>query len=128
MYEKHNRFYADWRDRRGNRKRKAFLTAKDTERYELEQKAKARPRTQGTARPSTISFVPTTPRGSSKKTKPDHTQNTPHSNSSSAREKSQSQTSRVRTLLRLRRRRQQQPQQQRRGNLERRLCIRGAHG
>jgi hypothetical protein len=98
MYEKHNRFYADWRDKRGNRKRKAFLTAKDAERYELEQKAKARPKTQGAARPSTISSVPTTPRGSSKKTKPDHTQSTQHSNSSSAREKSQSRISRAQTL------------------------------
>jgi hypothetical protein len=43
MYKEHNRFYADWRDKKGKRKRKAFLTAEDARRYELEQKVKAQP-------------------------------------------------------------------------------------
>lgn len=31
MYQKHNRFYADWRDKRGKRRRKAFTTPEAAE-------------------------------------------------------------------------------------------------
>jgi hypothetical protein len=98
MYPKDNRFYADWRDRRGIRKRKAFLTAQDAERYEMEQKAKVRPKTQGTARQSSKSSVPTTPRGSSNETRPAPTRNTLPSASSKSPGKSQLQTSRQPTF------------------------------
>ncbi len=93
MYEKHNRFYADWRDRRGVRRRKAFLTAEDAERYEMEQKAKARPKTQGTGQASSKSSVPTIPRGSSNETKPAPTPSTPPSALSKPQGRSRSQTS-----------------------------------
>lgn len=43
MFEKHNRFYADWRDRKGARHRKAFLTAGEAGAFEAVQKEKARP-------------------------------------------------------------------------------------
>ena len=44
MFEKQGKFYADWRDRTGRRKRKSFDTAKAALRFEEEQKEIARPR------------------------------------------------------------------------------------
>lgn len=52
MYEKHNRFYADWRDRRGVRRRKAFTTADAATAHEVAQKAVARPHGGAVALPS----------------------------------------------------------------------------
>jgi hypothetical protein len=49
MHQKGSRFYADWRDRRGVRHRRAFATAEEATAYEAEQKrrnhqnAKVRP-------------------------------------------------------------------------------------
>lgn len=52
MYQKDNRFYADWRDRRGIRRRKAFLTAAEAAEHEERQKVAVRPKAQGAASPS----------------------------------------------------------------------------
>lgn len=42
MYKKRRRFYADWRDEQGARRRKSFITAKAAEDHEAERKAEAR--------------------------------------------------------------------------------------
>lgn len=52
MYQKDNRFYADWRDRRGIRRRKAFLTAAEAAEHEERQKVATRPKARGAASPS----------------------------------------------------------------------------
>lgn len=44
MYQEHNRFYADWRDRKGVRHRRAFTTAAQAEAFELTQKALNHPK------------------------------------------------------------------------------------
>lgn len=44
MFEKQGKFYADWRDRTGKRKRKAFTSERAAIRYEDEQKALAHPK------------------------------------------------------------------------------------
>lgn len=64
MYQKDNRFYADWRDRRGNRRRKAFLTAAEATEYEERQKVAVRPKAQGVASPSRKPSRRTSERGS----------------------------------------------------------------
>jgi hypothetical protein len=97
MFTKHNRFYADWRDRRGVRKRKAFLTAADATRFEMEQQAKAHPKKQDTERASKRSSVPMVQRGESKsaETKSEgRTTATRHSDSSKLRAGSKPKTSR----------------------------------
>jgi periplasmic divalent cation tolerance protein len=38
MFEKDGKFYADWRDKLGNRKRKSFISKSDARSYETEQK------------------------------------------------------------------------------------------
>lgn len=58
MYQKSNRFYADWRNRKGVRLRKAFATAEEAIEYEERQKAAARPKQQGAGRPSQKSSAP----------------------------------------------------------------------
>jgi hypothetical protein len=47
MYEKDNKYYADWRDRQGKRKRKSFTSPKAALRFEEEQKEIARPKKRG---------------------------------------------------------------------------------
>ena len=47
MYQKGNIYLADWRDRSGARKRKAFGTAAVAEQYEASQKQVARPKKKG---------------------------------------------------------------------------------
>jgi hypothetical protein len=64
MYQKDNRFYADWRDRRGNRRRKAFLTAADASEYEERQKVAVRPKAEGAASASRKPSRRTSGRGS----------------------------------------------------------------
>lgn len=44
MFIKGNRYIADWRDRRGQRKRKSFTTAEAAEAHEAAQKLIARPK------------------------------------------------------------------------------------
>jgi hypothetical protein len=51
MFEKQGKFYADWRDRKGNRKRKSFTTARAALRFEEEQKELAHPKTQARRTP-----------------------------------------------------------------------------
>lgn len=58
MYSKHNRWYADWRDKRGQRKRRAFTTPEAAEAYEAAQKAKARPNVHRSVQPSRTSSAP----------------------------------------------------------------------
>lgn len=52
MFEKQGKFYADWRDRKGTRKRKSFNTARAALRYEEEQRAIAHPKPKAQGRPS----------------------------------------------------------------------------
>ena len=44
MYQKGNRYLADWYDRRGHRRRKSFTTAEAAQAYEDAQRATARPK------------------------------------------------------------------------------------
>jgi hypothetical protein len=44
MFEKDGKFYADWRDKDGNRKRKSFKSRRAALRYEEEQKELAHPK------------------------------------------------------------------------------------
>ena len=44
MFEKANKFYADWRDSKGKRKRKSFVSMKAAQKYEEEQKAITHPK------------------------------------------------------------------------------------
>ncbi|SNT19073.1 hypothetical protein SAMN05421770_10552 [Granulicella rosea] len=46
MYQKGNTYYADWRDRKGVRKRKAFTDENQAQAYEDHQKGVARPKTR----------------------------------------------------------------------------------
>jgi hypothetical protein len=44
MYEKNGKYYADWRDKKGTRKRKSFTSQRAALRYEEEQKELAHPK------------------------------------------------------------------------------------
>lgn len=71
MHQEHNRWYADWYDRKGKRRRKAFLTPEDATAYESQQKAIAHPKKKGPAPNSLRSSAPTSKRGNPKE--PAHT-------------------------------------------------------
>lgn len=47
MFQKGHTFYADWRDRSGTRKRKAFATVKAALKFEAQQKNRRPPKTAG---------------------------------------------------------------------------------
>lgn len=49
MYEKGNCYFADWRDRKGKRKRKSFSTSEEATAYEAAQKETARPKQGGSS-------------------------------------------------------------------------------
>lgn len=49
MFEKAGKFYADWRDKSGQRKRKSFNTAKAARVFEQEQKEATHPKPKGRA-------------------------------------------------------------------------------
>lgn len=53
MFEKSAKFYADWRDHKGTRKRKSFNTARAALQFEAAQKeiAHPKPRAQGRTLP-----------------------------------------------------------------------------
>jgi hypothetical protein len=51
MYEKQGKFYADWRDRKGTRKRKSFTTARAALRFESEQKEISHPKFKAQGQP-----------------------------------------------------------------------------
>jgi len=44
LYEKGNKYFADWRDRKGLRHRKSFSSPEEAQAYELEQKERAHPK------------------------------------------------------------------------------------
>lgn len=46
MFEKDGKFYADWRDRTGARKRKSFTTARAALKHETDEKESAHPKGQ----------------------------------------------------------------------------------
>ena len=52
MFQKANRYLADWRDKKGNRRRKSFATANEAQFYEDAQKANAHPKTPRVGRQS----------------------------------------------------------------------------
>jgi hypothetical protein len=58
MFEKDGKFYADWRDKRGNRKRKSFTSKRAALRHEEEQKELAHPKKKARGRISPNSYVP----------------------------------------------------------------------
>lgn len=51
MYEKAGKFYADWRDRTGARKRRSFKSERAALRFEAEQKELAHPKKKALGRP-----------------------------------------------------------------------------
>ena len=63
MFTKGSRFYADWRDKRGTRRRRAFTTAEEATAYEAEQKQRTHPKPKGPALKSPRSSGPTSKRG-----------------------------------------------------------------
>ncbi len=60
MFEKQGKFYADWRDRKGVRKRKSFTSARAAIRFEEEQKELAHPKPKAQGRRSPRFSVPDT--------------------------------------------------------------------
>jgi hypothetical protein len=52
MFEKDGKFYADWRDRSGKRKRKSFTSKRAGLRFEEEMKEQAHPKKKTLGRPS----------------------------------------------------------------------------
>ena len=52
MFNKGNLYFADWRDRKGIRRRKSFTSAEMAVAYEASQKVTARPKKQSKAHPS----------------------------------------------------------------------------
>lgn len=63
MYVKGNLYFADWRDRKGVRRRKSFPTESAARAYEDAQKAAVRPKQQGAAHQSTKRPAPSSLRG-----------------------------------------------------------------
>ena len=63
MFQKHNRFYADWRDKRGVRHRKSFTTAEAAIDHETSQKDATRPKLKGAAKPLQRQSAPISQRG-----------------------------------------------------------------
>lgn len=57
MYEKDGKFYADWRDKRGARKRKSFRTERAALIFEREQKEIAHPKRKAKGQQSPNSFT-----------------------------------------------------------------------
>jgi hypothetical protein len=78
MFEKQGKFYADWRDREGTRKRKAFNSSRAALRFEQEQKELAHPKQSAKGKPSPIPFSRKRPDGTNR-------QSAPQSKSSSQR-------------------------------------------
>ena len=65
MFQKANAYYADWRDRKGKRHRKAFKNRIEAENYEAQQKDEVHPKSSGAARRS----QPSSPRTSRQRTR-----------------------------------------------------------
>jgi len=60
MFKKDNKFYADWRDKQGKRKRKSFTSKRTALTYETEQKQLNRRKRKKKAVPPPVRFVLTT--------------------------------------------------------------------
>jgi hypothetical protein len=58
MYEKAGKFYADWRQGDGTRRRKSFTSKRAALQFETEQKEIAHPKMQAHGTPSPKSFAP----------------------------------------------------------------------
>jgi hypothetical protein len=58
MFEKSGKFFADWRDQSGQRKRKSFHTERAALTFESEQKELAHPKTPARGRRSPVSYSP----------------------------------------------------------------------
>lgn len=80
MFEKGNRYLADWRDKKGRRRRKSFATPAEAQFYEDAQKASAHPKTRRVGRPS-----PSPSRNSRAKPAPRQGDKRPNSSSVSAK-------------------------------------------
>lgn len=63
MYEKSGKFFADWRDRQGNRKRKSFTSPRAALRFEAEQKELAHPKSKARGQHLPKFSAPATSRG-----------------------------------------------------------------
>jgi hypothetical protein len=70
MHKEHNRWYADWYDRKGKRRRKAFPSAEQATLYEHDQKALSRPKKIGPAPKLLRSSRPISKRGNPKEPVP----------------------------------------------------------
>ncbi len=67
MFEKNGSYYADWRDAKGQRIRKAFTTKRAALKYEAEQKSIiTAPKTNGARKPLRPSSRLTSPRAEPK--------------------------------------------------------------
>ena len=58
MFEKSGKYFADWRDQRGQRKRKSFHTERAALTFEAEQKELAHPKTMARGKRSPASYSP----------------------------------------------------------------------
>jgi hypothetical protein len=58
MFEKDGKFYADWRDRTGKRKRKSSTSQRAALRFEMEQKELAHPKTKALGKQSRTFSAP----------------------------------------------------------------------
>ena len=58
MFEKDNKFYADWRNKKGQRKRKSFTSKRAALQFESEQKELAHPKQTARRTPSQRSYSP----------------------------------------------------------------------
>lgn len=58
MFEKAGKYYADWRDRQGNRKRKSFNSARAALTFEAEQKELAHPKKRAKGQTLPASYSP----------------------------------------------------------------------
>lgn len=73
MYEKGGKYYADWRDKSGQRKRKSFISGRAALRFEAEQKELAHPKPKARATTSHRCYAPTS-KGAARKIVPFPTQ------------------------------------------------------
>lgn len=60
MFSKGQKYYADWRDEDGNRRRKSFTSARAALTFEAEQKALTHPKTTARGPHSPNSYAPNT--------------------------------------------------------------------
>lgn len=66
MFEKNGHYFADWRNRRGQRQRKSFTSEAEAIRHQEEMRAQAHPKQQGKGRRSQRSCAPISRKRSTK--------------------------------------------------------------